>query len=157
MKNNSNTHSQLCSETNSMLLQYGFAEEYYTIVKEDKKEKQRFLYLQPKPTVGLLVYNFCHSIKKGNFQGFDMFMYSSDNVKDAIYQFNRHDKNRHIPKAGLLCFQDKIEQTRFIVEQLLEDGSEDYSTIVSKFNQLVMETYKMNTNPIDDYKLLNID
>lgn len=52
---------------NSLLSQYGFVEKYETVVRNNKSEKLRFLYLQLKPTIGLLVYNFCHTDTKRNF------------------------------------------------------------------------------------------
>lgn len=117
-------------------------EEYEAVVRNGKKEELRFLYLQLKPAVGLLVYNFCHTMKKGDFQGFDMFVYDSDNVKDATYKFLEHPKYKKLSKVGLLCIQDKIEQTRIIIEQLQKEESNDYFSIESKFVQLVKETYK---------------
>ena len=79
-----------------------------------------------------------------------MFVYNSNNVKDAIYQFHGHSKYKNYSKIGLLCFQDRIEQTRIIIEQLQEEGSNDYFAIESKYIQLVKETYKRNINQIDD-------
>lgn len=77
MKDLINKHNKECSETDSLLSQYGFVEEYETVVRNNKAEKLRFLYLQLKPTIGLLVYNFYHTDTKRNLQGFDMFMYDS--------------------------------------------------------------------------------
>ena len=84
--------NQQCAEADTMLLQYGFIEEIEPVVRNNRKEKLRFLYLQLKPTVGLLVYNYYHTKTQGNLQGFDMFMYQSDNVKDAISQFHEPNK-----------------------------------------------------------------
>lgn len=58
MKDVTNKHNKDCFETNLLLSQYGFVEEYETVVRNNKLEKLRFLYLQLKPTIGLLVYNF---------------------------------------------------------------------------------------------------
>lgn len=146
MKNN-NTHNQQCAAINSLLSLYGFVEEYET--RNGKKEEQRFVYLQLKPTIGLLVSNFYHTVKKEDVQGFDMYIYNSNNVQDAISQFHGDHKYKGISK-GLLGLQDKIEQTRIIIEQLQEEGSNDYFSIESKFVQLVKETYKRNINQIDD-------
>lgn len=149
MKNN-NIHNQQCAATNSLLSQYGFVEENETIVNNGKKEELRFLYLQLKPTIGLLVHNFSHTNTKEDIQGFDMFVYNSDNVKDAICQFHEHSKYKHVSIVGLLSFQDKIEQTKKIIEQLLKEDSNDYFAIESKYNQLVKETFQRNINQIDD-------
>lgn len=105
MKEIIKNHNKKCSETNSLLSQYGFVEEYETVVRNNKAEKLRFLYLQIKPTIGLLVYNFYHTDTKRNLQGFDMFMYDSNSIKDAIYQFHGHNKHKGLPGFMLLCFQ----------------------------------------------------
>lgn len=143
-----NTHNQQCAAINSLLSRYGFVEEYETVVNNGRKEEQRFLYLQLRPTIGLLVSNFYHTVKK-EVQGFDMYIYNSTNVQDAIFQFHGNHKYKGISK-GLLGLQDKIEQTRRIIEQLQEEGSNDYFSIESKFVQLVKETYKRNINQTDD-------
>ena len=49
--------NQQCAEADTMLSQYGFMEEIELVVGNNRKEKLRFLYLQLKPTIGLLVYN----------------------------------------------------------------------------------------------------
>lgn len=104
-----------------MLLQYGFIEEIEPVVRNNRKEKLRFLYLQLKPTVGLLVYNYYHTKTKGNLQGFDMFMYQSDNVKDAISQFHEPNKLGSQSEFGLYSFQSKLKRARLIIEQLLKE------------------------------------
>lgn len=96
MKDVTNKHNKDCFETNLLLSQYGFVEEYETVVRNNKLEKLRFLYLQLKPTIGLLVYNFYHTDTKRNLQGFDMFMYDSNSIKDAIYQFHGHNKHKRL-------------------------------------------------------------
>lgn len=64
MKEIIKNHNNKCSETNSLLSQYGFVEEYETVIRDNKAEELRFLYLQLKPTIGLLVYNFYHTDTK---------------------------------------------------------------------------------------------
>lgn len=81
MKQIKNIHNQQCVKTNSMLSLYGFVEEHEIVVRDGKKEDLRFLYLQLRQSVGLLVYNFCHTHIKDDLQGFDMYMYHSANVK----------------------------------------------------------------------------
>lgn len=61
MKQIKNIHNQQCVKTNSMLSLYGFVEEHEIVVRDGKKEDLRFLYLQLRQSVGLLVYNFCHT------------------------------------------------------------------------------------------------
>lgn len=138
--NNNNFHNQQCAATNSLLSQYGFVEEYETVVKDGKKEEQRFLYLQLKPTIGLLVCNFYHTMTQGNLQGFDMFMYNSNNVQEAILQF--HGQSKYSTKVSLLSLEDKIEQTGLIIEKLQKEDCNEYFAVESKYNKLIKETYK---------------
>lgn len=42
MKEIIKNHNKKCSETNSLLSQYGFVEEYETVVRNNKAEKLRF-------------------------------------------------------------------------------------------------------------------
>ena len=56
--------NQQCAEADSMLSQFGFVEEIEPVVRNYRKEKLRFLYLQLKPTIGLLVYNYYHTKTK---------------------------------------------------------------------------------------------
>lgn len=132
---------QQCAEADSMLSQYGFVEEIEPVVRNYRKEKIRFLYLQLKPTIGLLVYNYCHTKTKGNLQGFDMFMYHSDNVKNAISQFHEPNKLESQSKFRLLSFQSKLKRTRLIIEQLLKEENDNFFAIEVKYNQLSLELY----------------
>lgn len=141
MKEIIKNHNKKCSETNSLLSQYGFVEEYETVVRNNKAEKLRFLYLQLKPTIGLLVYNFYHTDTKRNLQGFDMFMYDSNSIKDAIYQFHGHNKHKGLPGFMLLCFQDHIERTKLILDQLLEVDIDDFLAVESKYEKVSRELY----------------
>lgn len=97
--------NQQCAEADTMLSQYGFMEEIELVVGNNRKEKLRFLYLQLKPTIGLLVYNYCHTKTRGNLQGFDMFMFHSGNVKDAISQFHEPNKLGSQSDFRLFSFQ----------------------------------------------------
>ena len=137
--------NQQCAEADTMLLQYGFIEEIEPVVRNNRKEKLRFLYLQLKPTVGLLVYNYCHTKTKGNLQGFDMFMYQSDNVKDAISQFHEPNKLGSLSKFRLLSFQRKLKRTRLIIEQLLKEDNDNIFAIEVKYNKLSLELYYNDT------------
>lgn len=151
MKEIIKNHNKKCSETNSLLSQYGFVEEYETVVRNNKAEKLRFLYLQLKPTIGLLVYNFYHTDTKRNLQGFDMFMYDSNSIKDAIYQFHGHNKHKGLPGFMLLCFQDHIERTQLLLDQLLEEENDDFLAVESKYEKVSRELYNKeieNTNDI---------
>ena len=137
--------NQQCAEADTMLLQYGFIEEIEPVVRNYRKEKLRFLYLQLKPTIGLLVYNYCHTKTKGNLQGFDMFMYQSDNVKDAISQFHEPNKLGSLSKFRLLSFQRKLKRTRLIIEQLLKEDNDNIFAIEVKYNKLSLELYYNDT------------
>ena len=137
--------NQQCAEADTMLLQYGFIEEIEPVVRNNRKEKLRFLYLQLKPTVGLLVYNYYHTKTQGNLQGFDMFMYQSDNVKDAISQFHEPNKLGSLSKFRLLSFQRKLKRTRLIIEQLLKEGNDNIFAIEVKYNKLSLELYYNDT------------
>ena len=137
--------NQQCAEADTMLLQYGFIEEIEPVVRNNRKEKLRFLYLQLKPTVGLLVYNYYHTKTKGNLQGFDMFMYQSDNVKDAISQFHEPNKLGSLSKFRLLSFQRKLKRTRLIIEQLLKEDNDNIFAIEVKYNKLSLELYYNDT------------
>ena len=137
--------NQQCAEADSMLLQYGFIEEIEPVVRNNRKEKLRFLYLQLKPTVGLLVYNYYHTKTQGNLQGFDMFMYQSDNVKDAISQFHEPNKLGSLSKFRLLSFQRKLKRTRLIIEQLLKEDNDNIFAIEVKYNKLSLELYYNDT------------
>ena len=133
--------NQQCAEADSMLSQYGFMEEIEHVVGYNRKEKLRFLYLQLKPTIGLLVYNYCHTKTKGNLQGFDMFMYHSDNVKNAISQFHEPNKLGSQSKFRLLSFQSKLKRARLIIEQLLKEENDNFFAVEAKYNKLSMELY----------------
>ena len=137
--------NQHCAEADSMLSQYGFVEEIEPVVRNYRKEKLRFLYLQFKPTIGLLEYNYCHTKTKGNLQGFDMFMYHSDNVKNAISQFHEPNKLGSRSKFRLLSFQSKLKRTRLIIEQLLKEENDNFFAIEVKYNKLSMELYYNDT------------
>ena len=137
--------NQQCAEADTMLLQYGFIEEIEPVVRNNRKEKLRFLYLQLKPTIGLLVYNYYHTKTKGNLQGFDMFMYQSDNVKDAISQFHEPNKLGSLSKFRLLSFQRKLKRTRLIIEQLLKEDNDNIFAIEVKYNKLSLELYYNDT------------
>ncbi len=137
--------NQQCAEADTMLLQYGFIEEIEPVVRNNRKEKLRFLYLQLKPTVGLLVYNYYHTKTQGNLQGFDMFMYQSDNVKDAISQFHEPNKLGSLSKFRLLSFQRKLKRTRLIIEQLLKEDNDNIFAIEVKYNKLSLELYYNDT------------
>mgnify|MGYP006347913297 FL=1 len=137
--------NQQCAEADTMLLQYGFIEEIEPVVRNNRKEKLRFLYLQLKPTVGLLVYNYYHTKTQGNLQGFDMFMYQSANVKDAISQFHEPNKLGSLSKFRLLSFQRKLKRTRLIIEQLLKEDNDNIFAIEVKYNKLSLELYYNDT------------
>lgn len=154
MKDLINKHNKECSETDSLLSQYGFMEEYETVVRNNKAEKLRFLYLQLKPTIGLLVYNFYHTDTKRNLQGFDMFMYNSNSIKDAIYQFHEHNKYKRLPRFRLSGFQDYIERTQLILDQLLEEHIDDFLAVETKYEKVSRELYnKEKENPNAIYEL----
>ena len=136
---------QQCAEADSMLLQYGFIEEIEPVVRNNRKEKLRFLYLQLKPTIGLLVYNYYHTKTRGNLQGFDMFMFHSGNVKDAISQFHEPNKLGSLSKFRLLSFQRKLKRTRLIIEQLLKEDNDNIFAIEVKYNKLSLELYYNDT------------
>lgn len=151
MKEIIKNHNKKCSETNSLLSQYGFVEKYETVVRNNKSEKLRFLYLQLKPTIGLLVYNFCHTDTKRNFQGFDMFMYDTDCVKDAIYLFHGHNKYKRLPEFMLLSFQAHLERTQYILDLLLKEENDDFLAVESKYEKVLRELYNKeieNSNAI---------
>ena len=147
MKEIIKNHNKNCSETNSLLSQYGFVEEYETVVRNNKAERLRFLYLQIKPTIGLLVYNFCHTDTKRNFQGYDMFMFDADCVKDAIYQFHGHNKYKCLPAFRLLGFQEHIERTQLVLDQLLKEENDDFLAVESKYEKVSCE---LNNKEIDN-------
>lgn len=139
-----------CTETDLLLSQYGFVEEYETIVKKGKKEELRFLYLQLQPTIGLLVYNYYHTKTKGDLQGFDMFMYYSANLKDAISQFHRHNNSRNLPTFRLMSFQSKLKCVRLIIEKMLKEENGNFYTIESKYSKLSMELYYNGSTDFTD-------
>ena len=141
MKEIIKNHNKKCSETDSLLSQYGFVEEYETVVRNNKAEKLRFIYLQLKPTIGLLVYNFYHTDTKRNIQGYDMYMYNSNSIKDAIYQFHGHNKHKRLPGFRLLGFHDHIERTKLILDQLLEEENDDFLAVKSKNEKVSCELY----------------
>lgn len=121
MKQINDIHNQQCVKTNSMLSLYGFVEEHEIVVRDGKKEDLRFLYLQLRPSVGLLVYNFYHTHIKDDLQGFDMYMYHSANVKDAIYQYHGHKRTKGLPKFNLLSIQNYLEYTELLINKLLKN------------------------------------
>ena len=45
MKEIIKNHNKKCSETDSLLSQYGFVEEYESVIRDNKTEELRFLYL----------------------------------------------------------------------------------------------------------------
>ena len=137
--------NQQCAEADTMLLQYGFIEEIEPVVRNNRKEKLRFLYLQLKPTVDLVVYNYYHTKTQGNLQGFDMFMYQSDNVKDAISQFHEPNKLGSQSEFGLYSFQCKLKRAKLIIEQLLKEENDNFFAIEAKYNKLSMELYNNDT------------
>lgn len=146
MKEIIKNHNKKCSETDSLLSQYGFVEEYESVIRDNKAEELRFLYLQLKPTIGLLVYNFCHTDTKRNFQGFDMFMYNTNSIKDAIYQF--HNKHNNLPKFRLSGIQSKLECTQLILAQLIEEENDNFLAVESKYEKVSCELYiKEKENP----------
>lgn len=147
MKEIIKNHNKRCSETNSLLSQYGFVEEYETVVRNNKAEELRFLYLQFKPTIGLLVYNFCHTDTKRNSQGYDMFMFETDCVKDAIYQFHGHNKYKFLPAFSLLGFQDHIERTQLVLDKLLKEENNDFLAVESKYEKIF---YELKNKKLDD-------
>ena len=150
MKEIIKNHNKKCSETDSLLSQYGFVEEYETVVRNNKTEKLRFLYLQLKPSIGLLVYNFYHTDTKRNLQGFDMFMYDSNSIKDAIYQFHGQNKYKRLPGFRLLSFQAHIERTQLILDLLLKEENEDFLAVETKYEKVSRELYnKEIENPND--------
>lgn len=148
-------HNKKSFETDSLLSQYGFVEEYETVVRNNKAEKLRFIYLQLKPTIGLLVYNFYHTDTKRNIQGYDMYMYNSNSIKDAIYQFHGHNKHKRLPGFRLLGFHDHIERTKLILDQLLEEENDDFLAVESKYEKVSCELYnkeKEDPNAICELK-----
>lgn len=148
MKDLINKHNKECSKTNLLLSQYGFVEEYKTVIRDNKAEELRFLYLQLKPTIGLLVYNFCHTDIKRNFQGFDMFMYNTNSVKDAIYQYHDHNKYKQLPRFSLLSFQANLERTQLILDPLLEEENDNFLAVESKYAKFSQELYNtVKENP----------
>ena len=136
---------QQCAEADSMLLQYGFIEEIEPVVRNNRKEKLRFLYLQLKPTIGLLVYNYYHTKTRGNLQGFDMFMFHSGNVKDAISQFQKPNKLGSQSDFRLFSFQNKLKRAKLIIEQLLKEENDNFFAVEAKYNKLSMELYYNDT------------
>ena len=137
--------NQQCAEADSMLSQYGFMEEIEHVVGYNRKEKLRFLYLQLKPTIGLLVYNYCHTKTRGDLQGFDMFMFHSSNVKDAISQFHEPNKLGSQSDFRLFSFQNKLKRARLIIEQLLKEENDNFFAIEVKYNKLSLELYYNDT------------
>ena len=157
MKEIIKNHNKKCSETDSLLSQYGFVEEYESVIRDNKTEELRFLYLQLKPTIGLLVYNFYHTDTKRNLQGFDMFMYNSNSIKDAIYQYHGHNKYKRLPRFRLLSFQAHIERTQLILDQLLEEDIDDFLAVESKYEKVSCELYNKDIeNPNDICELQEI-
>lgn len=141
MKDFLKKHNKKCSEINSLLLRYGFVEVYDTIVNNNHKKEYRFLYLQLKPSIGLLVYNFNHKKNNDATQGFDMFMYCSDNVKDAIYQFHGHQKYKSFSDFALFSFQEKLERTLLILDQLKMEQNDDFFSVETKYGKISQELY----------------
>ena len=136
-----------------MLLQYGFIEEIEPVVRNNRKEKLRFLYLQLKPTIGLLVYNYYHTKTRGNLQGFDMFMFHSGNVKDAISQFQKPNKLGSQSDFRLFSFQNKLKRAKLIIEQLLKEENDNFFAVEAKYNKLSMELYYNDTTDyIENYE-----
>lgn len=93
----------------------------------------------------MLVYSYCHTKTKGNLQGFDMFMYQSDNVKDAISQFHEPNKLGSQSEFGLYSFQCKLKRAKLIIEQLLKEENDNFFAIEAKYNKLSMELYNNDT------------
>lgn len=147
MKEITNNHNKKCSETNSLLLRYGFVEEYETVLRDNKVEELRFLYLQLKPNISLLVYNFYHTKTEGDLQGFDMFMYDSNSVEDAIYQFHIKRKYKLQPEFNLLSFQNYLEHTQLILDRLIEENNDDFLAVESKYSKF---PYNLNCKETED-------
>ena len=147
MKEITNNHNKKCSETNSLLLRYGFVEEYETVLRDNKVEELRFLYLQLKPNIGLLIYNFYHTTTEGDLQGFDMFMYDSNSIEDAIYQFHIKRKYKLQPEFNLLSFQNYLEHTQLILDRLIEENNDDFLVVESKYSKFL---YNLNCKETED-------
>ena len=131
-----------CSKTNSILLdQYVFFEKKEIVVRDNKEEEYRFLYLQLKPEIGILVDHYCHTWKYPEFQGFDMFMYNSDSVEKAIYQYLHKKTHNSLPKFRLLGIQSKLEQTQLILNQLIKEKGDDFLVVESQYETLSKEIY----------------
>lgn len=135
--------NQQCAEANALLSKYGFQEEYERRETCGKNEEYRFLYLQLDHSIGLLVYNFCHTKNVGDFQGYDMFVYNTENAKDAIFQFHAHKKSFERPKIGLLSFQNHLDRFKLIIDRLLEEDC-DYIAFESQFERLSKESCNRN-------------
>mgnify|MGYP000602849795 len=62
-------------------------------------------------------------------------------IKDAIYQFHEHNKYKRLPGFRLLGFQDYIERTQLILDQLLEEENDDFLAVKSKYEKVSCELY----------------
>ena len=74
-----------------------------------------------------------------------MFMYQSDNVKDAISQFHEPNKLGSQSEFGLYSFQCKLKRAKLIIEQLLKEENDNFFAIEAKYNKLSMELYNNDT------------
>ena len=74
-----------------------------------------------------------------------MFMYHSDNVKNAISQFHEPNKLGSQSDFRLFSFQNKLKRARLIIEQLLKEENDNFFAVEAKYNKLSMELYYNDT------------
>lgn len=75
-----------------------------------------------------------------------MYMYHSANVKDAIYQYHGHKMTKGLPKFNILSIQNYLEYTELLINKLLEEESNDYFALESKYKRLSQDLYHNKTN-----------
>lgn len=120
-----------CSRINSLLLQYGFVEKIVS-VNGKKRDDKCYLYLQLKPRIGLLVYNYCRMDSKKGYQGFDFFMYNTHNFEVAIF-LNQHAKKMCPSSLLMLGIHEQLNRFESVMDQLIEEENSDFRVVMSKY------------------------
>lgn len=120
-----------CTETNSLLSQYGFVE-YYVSESGKKKDEERYLYLQLKPAIGLLVYNYCHKDKTGIKQGFDFFMYNTYSFEGAVF-LKLHAKKLRPFMLHMYGIHEQLNRFESVMDRLIEEENSEFRVVMSKY------------------------
>ena len=76
-----------------------------------------------------------------------MFMYDSNSIEDAIYQFHIKRKYKLQPEFNLLSFQNYLEHTQLILDRLIEENNDDFLAVESKYSKF---PYNLNCKETED-------